>query len=328
MRLSDEQLRALSNAGQLHDAWKEVMSSLSRMPGGMYWRVINSREYLYEYVSSTGKQQTKYVGAKTPEVENTFREFKETRADLDARKAGIEARLAEMAPLWRALRLPAIDTTAGRILRAFDIGDFLGSNLLVIGTYALKAYEVEAAATFSTGMDATDDLDFTLLIDQTKPDADLPRRLLLALKQEDSSFIVSTVSAKTLVNKNGYKIDLLTSTEYAKALASAMPWKPQGLEGQEWLVLGKPVHTVLIDFQGRPVAIAAPDPRYFALHKLWLGKQPDRPRAKAVKDENQGQALLRAIRKYMPHYPLDEKFVAQLPQELKAQMTDGADRQD
>ncbi|MBX9903470.1 MAG: nucleotidyltransferase domain-containing protein [Burkholderiales bacterium] len=322
MRLSDEQLRALNNAGQLHDAWKEVVSRLAQMPGGMYWRVINSREYLYEYVSTTGKQQTKYVGAKTPEIENIFREFKETRADLDARRAGIEARLVEMAPMWRALRLPAVDTTAGRILRAFDIGDFLGLNLLVVGTYALKAYEVEAAAAFSTGMDATDDLDFTLLIDQAKPDADLPRRLLLTLKQEDSSFIVSTASAKTLVNKNGYKIDLLTSTEYAKALASAIPWKPQGLEGQEWLVLGKPVQTVLIDFQGRPVAIAAPDPRYFALHKLWLSKRPGRPRAKAVKDENQGRALLQAVRKYMPHYPLDEKYVAKLPQELKAQIRD------
>jgi hypothetical protein len=318
MRLSDEQLRSLVNAGQLYDAWKDVVVPLSEMPGGMYWRVIHSKEYLYQYISAGGIQQTKYVGPKTPEIEETYRNFKRTKQDLEERRQGIEARFKELAPVWRALRLPAIDTTAGDILRAFDQMNFIGKGVLVIGTYALKAYEVEASTIFSAGMDATEDLDFTLNVDQNTADPDLPRRLLLTLKQVDSSFIVAASSQKTVVNKNGYRVDLLTNNMAAEIMASARPWKPEALEGQEWLLLGNPVKIVLIDFQGWPVALHAPDPRYFALHKLWLSKRRDRPRAKAAKDKNQGEALLNTIREYMPHYAIDEPFIHGLPESLRA----------
>jgi hypothetical protein len=317
MKLSDEQLRGLVNAGQLYDAWKDVMAPLAQMPGGMYWRVINSREYLYQYVTKAGKQQTQYVGPKTHGMEETYRDFKQTKQDLEERRQGIEKRIKELAPAWRALRLPAIDTTAGDILRAFDLADSTGRSVLVIGTYALKAYEVEGATSFSAGMDATEDLDFTLVFDRSNIDADLPRRLLLVLKEADSSFIVSPSSARTVVNKNGYRVDLLTGLVAAQAMASARPWKPEALEGQEWLALGNPVKVVLIDFQGWPVTVWAPDPRYFALHKLWLSKRPGRPAAKATKDKNQGEALLEAVKNHMPHYPMGQVFLEGLPEPLR-----------
>lgn len=319
MKLSDEQLRALVNAGQLYDAWKDVTVALSQMPGGMYWRVINSKEYLYQYLTTAGKQQTKYVGPKTRHAEETYRDFKHAKKDLEERRRGIEKRIKELAPTWRALRLPAIDTTAGNILRAFDQVSFVGESILVIGTYALKVYEVEAATSFSVGMDATEDLDFTLFFDETNADPDLPRKLLLTLKQVDSSFIVATSSPSTAVNKNGYGVDLLTNTAASQVMASARPWKPEALEGQEWLVLGNPVTAVLIDFQGWPVAVSVPDPRYFALHKLWLSKRRGRPPAKATKDKNQGMALLKTIKDHMPHYLIDEAFVEGLPGPLRAQ---------
>lgn len=318
MQLSDEQLRGLVNASQLYDAWKDVMTLLSQMPGGMYWRVINSREYLYQYATTAGRQQTKYVGPKTHGIEEKYRDFTQTKKDLEERRQGIEKRIKELAPAWRALRLPAIDSTAGKILRAFDLDGSVRQCVLVIGTYALRAYEVEAASGFSAGMDATEDLDFTLFFDQSGVDPDLPRRLLLVLREVDSSFIVAPSSPKTAVNKNGYRVDLLTNAAAAKQMASARPWKPEGLEGQEWLTRGNPVKVVLIDFQGWPVAISAPDPRYFALHKLWLSKRRGRPIAKATKDKNQSEALLKAIKDHMPHYPMDEAFLEGLPDPLRA----------
>ena len=318
MKLSDEQLRGLINASQLYDAWKDVTAALSRMPGGMYWRVINSREYLYQYATTTGKQQTKYVGPKTREVEEMHRDFKRAKKDLEERRQGIEQRIKELAPAWRALRLPAIDSTAGNILRAIDLDGSVGQSILVIGTYALKAYEVEAATSFSAGMDATEDLVFTLYFGQSSVDPDLPRRLLLILKEVDSSVIVAPSSPRAVVNRNGYRVDLLTSMAVAQLMTSARPWKPEVLEGQEWLALGNPVKVVLIDFQGWPVPISAPDPRYFALHKLWLSKRRGRPAAKATKDKNQGEALLKTIKDHMPHYPIDDAFLEGLPKPLRA----------
>jgi len=320
MQLTDEQLRGLANAGQLYETWKGVMSALSKLPGGMYWRVINSKEYLYQYAAGAVKQQTKYVAPKTPESEERFRNFQGEKQDLQNRRAGIEGRIGEFTPVWRALRLPAIDTTAGSILRAIDQTGELADKVLVIGTYALKAYEVEAAATFATGMDATDDLDFTLFADNATLDPDLPRRLLLTLKQVDSSFVVSPASSKTVVNNKGYLVDLLTNKNIAGVTAGVMPWKPECLEGQEWLALGTQVKTVLIDFQGWPVPIHTPDPRFFALHKLWLGNRRGRPAKKAAKDKRQGLALLETIKNHMPHFPMDENFMRLLPDQLREQM--------
>jgi hypothetical protein len=317
MGLSDEQLRGLANAAQLYEAWKEVMLPLSRLPGGMYWRVINSREYLYQYASTgAGKQQTKSLGPRTPGAEQAYEEFKRTKGDLEERRIGIEKRLEEFAPAWRALRLPAVDRSAGAVLRALDLAGFVGKSVLVVGTYALKAYEVEAAALFATGMDATEDLDFTLLVDEDA-DSDLPRRLLLTLRQADSTFIVSPKSAGTAVNRIGYRVDLLTGGTGEGKRGWAGPWKPQVLEGQEWFRAGRPVTTVLIDFDGWPVALAAPDPRYFALHKLWLSNRAGRPAIKRAKDKRQGEALLLAVAEHMPHYPLDNRFVQALPAVLK-----------
>ena len=322
MLLSDEQLRGLVNAGQLYEGWKDVLVQLANMPGGMYWRVINSKEYLYQYVPGPVglRQQTKSLGPRTPQSEGAYRDFRERKEALEERRTAVEARIKELAPAWRALRLPAIDRTAGRILRTLDQANLIGDSVLVIGTYALKAYEVESASNFSAGMDATEDLDFTLCLTEGNIDPDVPRRLLLTLKHADPTFIVSPNSARTVVNKDGYRVDLLTNNSAARHFSAARPWKPAALEGQEWLLLGKPVNAVLIDFDGWPVHISAPDPRYFALHKLWLSKRPGRPTAKRVKDERQGKALLEAIKQYMDHYPFNEEFAATLPAVLRGHL--------
>lgn len=336
MEFSSEQLRGLVNASQLYDELKAVQVPLSKLPGGMYWRVINSREYLYQYYRvQSGKQHTKSLGPRSETTESLHAEFSTTKQDLAARCDGIEARIKELAPVWRALRLPSIDRLAGNILRAFDQTNF-GRHVLTIGTYALKAYEVEANTIFSTGLDATDDLDFTIFLgapagaqfsaDSLADASGLPRQLLLTLKQVDPSFIVSTTSAKTVVNNRGYLVDLLCTEADARLMSGAMPWKPESLIGQDWLQLGRPVRQTVIDFQGWPVPLDVPDPRYFALHKLWLGKQSTRSAAKRPKDQRQGAALLRVVKDHMPHYPLDEAFVNQLPaalrNELEAQRND------
>ena len=63
--------------------------------------------------------------------------------------------------------------------------------------------------------------------------------------------------------------------------------------------------------------IVAPDPRWMALHKLWLGNQTKRHPDKADKDRRQGIALLEVIVGTMPHYPMDGAFVASLPKVLR-----------
>lgn len=324
MAFNSEQRRQLQNLRQFYETWKEVSRSLAQLPGGMYWRVINSKEYLYKYVTHAGIKQSTSLGRKTPETEAIAEEFQKTKNELQERLEAIEERIRTLAPIMRVLNLPAIDETAGRILRALDQVNYLGRKVLVIGTYAMTAYEITAETRFAGGFDATEDLDFTLALDPADPsDADFPRRLLLTLRQVDKSFLVSHSSANTVVNKAGYRVDLLTSADLAPAMQRAVPWKPQALEGQEWLALGTPVQQVLADFSGWPALVSAPDPRYFALHKLWLSKHPQRVReGKAPKDAAQGRALLQAIRQFMPHYPMNAQFIGSLPNPLSRVLRD------
>jgi hypothetical protein len=91
---------------------------------------------------------------------------------------------------------------------------------------------------------------------------------------------------------------------------------PIPLPEQEWLLEGRPVDQVVCGRNGTPARIVAPDPRWFALHKLWMSDQEKRNPLKRPKDRRQGEALLSAIAAEMPHYPLDEAFRTTLPPEL------------
>ncbi|GGN52355.1 hypothetical protein GCM10011349_25810 [Novosphingobium indicum] len=76
-----------------------------------------------------------------------------------------------------------------------------------------------------------------------------------------------------------------------------------------------------------PARIVAPDPRWFTLHKLWMSAQAKRNPLKRPKDEAQGYALLDAVKIAMSHYPLDEAFRSEIPNELEPIMDAWEQRQ-
>ena len=67
---------------------------------------------------------------------------------------------------------------------------------------------------------------------------------------------------------------------------------------QEWLLKGRAVRHVIADRENRTCPIFAPDPRWMALHKLWLAQNPERNALKRSK-------------------ALDIDFVLSLPEELR-----------
>ncbi len=95
------------------------------------------------------------------------------------------------------------------------------------------------------------------------------------------------------------------------------PAAARSLPEQEWLLLGRQVDHVVIARDNAPARIVAPDPPYFALHKLWMAEKEGRNPLKRSKDEKQGLLLLDAVAEAMPHYRLDDDFVAGLPDALR-----------
>ena len=49
-----------------------------------------------------------------------------------------------------------------------------------------------------------------------------------------------------------------------------------GMPGVQWLLSSPPLEAIIIAEDGYPVRIVVPDPRTFALHKLWVSRRPDR----------------------------------------------------
>lgn len=189
----------------------------------------------------------------------------------------------------------------------------LGTHLLVVGTNAMAAYAVEAAGSFVGVPDETEDFDLVWAAEEATNEA----LVWDMLKAVDPTFTVNSERDFQARNARAYEVELLVAPSLAKTLASKDRPKPVPLPEQEWLLPGRRVDQVVPCRDGTPARIVAPDPRWFALHKLWLGAQAKRNRLKHRKDTAQGTALLNAIIEDMPHYSLPDDFQRELPDELK-----------
>jgi hypothetical protein len=136
------------------------------------------------------------------------------------------------------------------------------------------------------------------------------------LKSVDPTFTVNMERGFQARNAKAYEVEVLAAPSRAGTMARLDQPRPVPLPEQEWLLLGRPVDHVVTSRGGGPARIVAPDPRWFALQKLWLAGQAKRNPLKRPKDLKQGAALLNAVDVAMPQYPLDGDFEASLPAPL------------
>jgi hypothetical protein len=79
---------------------------------------------------------------------------------------------------------------------------------------------------------------------------------------------------------------------------------------------------VVIDERGYPLTYPCPDPRAFALHKLWLSRRADRDVAKRIRDEQQARTVAELIAKRMPHLSFESSDLQALPLALRQLTTE------
>jgi hypothetical protein len=137
------------------------------------------------------------------------------------------------------------------------------------------------------------------------------------LKAVDGTYTVNTERPFQARNAAAYEVELLAAPSRIGTLPKRDQPRPVPLEEQEWLLLGRSVDHVVVARDGSPARLVVPDPRWFALQKLWMSDQEKRNPLKRPKDRKQGTALLNAISEVMPQYPLDEAFHARIPAELR-----------
>ena len=308
---SDEQARCLVNLAQRYAAWMDSEKRLRDLPYDLRRKKVGEREYLYEIHDRSGNGTS--LGPMTDEAERKLADYRRNKDELKSRRQSAAEALDESARLYRALRLPLLASEAGEILREADRRSMLGADVLVVGTNAIPAYSIEAAGFIRDAPDETQDFDLAWTGNEPGPGQ---RPLWSLLKAVDPTYTMNSEREFQARNKRAYEVEVLVAPSRADTLARTDQPRPAPLPEQEWLLNGKPVDHVLVARDGSPARLVAPDPRWFALQKLWLSRKPARNPLKRPKDERQGLALLDAVDVAMLQYPLDSAFEAELPAEL------------
>jgi len=308
---SDEQARALVNLEQRYQVWMQAERTLSALPYDLRRKEVSGRAYLYEIADRSGNGKS--LGPWSPEREAQFDDYHRRKREAKARRETSRPALEEAGRLCRALRTPALANDAGPILRECDRRGLLDGPVLVVGTNAMAAYAVEAGGFIREAPDETQDFDLAWVA----PEAESREPLIWPmLKAVDPTFTVNMERTFQARNAKAYEIEILVAPSRARTMARLDKPKPAPLPEQEWLLNGRPVDRVVICRDASPARIVAPDPRWYALQKLWMAGQAKRNPLKRAKDLKQGNALLDTVRAVMPQYPLDAAFETALPDAL------------
>jgi len=308
---SDEQARALVNLRPRYEALIEAERELARLPYNLVRKRVAGHEYLYE--ATDRLNNGKSLGPMSPELEQKLAEYQATKRALQERRNTARELVRESGRLARPLRLPMLSSAAGEVLRELDRRRLLGEVLLVVGTNCLPAYSLEAGGTIADAPDETDDFDLAWVAEDRSEQA----ALWTALKAVDPTFTLNTERKFQAGNAKAYEVELLVAPSRVATMHRREQPRPIPLPEQEWLLPGRRVDQVVPCRDGTAARLVVPDPRWFALHKLWLADKPSRNPLKREKDRKQGRAVLAAVAEAMPHYPLDDAFAATIPPELE-----------
>ncbi len=307
---TDEQARLFVNLGQHYEASRDAERQWRELPYDLRRKNVGDYSYLYEIHDRSGNGTS--LGRMDEQAEQQLAEYKSEKVRIKELRAAAEQQLRQTGLLARAARGPQLASRPGTILREADIRGLLDGPLLVVGTNCLIAYSLEIAARLPLS-DETEDFDLAWAASE-KPEG---APFWEALKSVDPTFVINSEREFQARNKDSYEVELLVAPSRAKTLGKKEKPRPIPLPEQEWLLLGKPVDQIAICRDATAARVVAPDPRWFALHKLWLGNKPERIAMKKRKDIQQGNAVLDAVAQLMPHYPLDEAFISQIPDELQ-----------
>jgi hypothetical protein len=309
--LTNEQRRQLIDVRQAFMAWREAARKGSR--GSLRWVTRKGTEYLYR---KSGKSE-RSLGRRSDATEALVAEHKQQRARL--KQTG--ARLKAMARVNRALYLNRVPKDASLVLRELDAAGVLGEHLFVIGTNALYAYEMKAGILFESSILATNDFD--LLWDardhlRLAVTGISPEGVLGILKKADATYSSADAYGTRAQNASGYFVDLFCpQINPAPMRLAPRDIDPIPAEGSIWLIEAPKIEETVIGWDGMPLFMPCADPRIFALHKLWLSKQPSRQDTSRPRDVAQARAVAAVATAYL-RLKFNERGLSRLPKELKS----------
>ncbi|GEO99123.1 GSU2403 family nucleotidyltransferase fold protein [Methylobacterium haplocladii] len=233
--------------------------------------------------------------------------------DVDARLAESRPRVLQASRLYRDLKLPRFPYEVTAVLREADRRDLLGSRLVIVGPEAMAAYALEAGGRIVG--DPTDRGDVRMA--WTARDAPVDAVWDICTMMDPGCRVEGARPSRVRFSQGG-ATEIVAAPSRSEGFRPTDRIRPTILPDQEWLLSGRHVDHVVSDEAGQPVRIVAPDPRRFALHRMWLGSRNQIHLASDDGNLDLGSALLSAVAEAMPRYPFDDAFEGTLPDELRA----------
>ena len=328
-KFSPDADRVIVNLEMAHNQWVDAHRELSELPVSMFWKGDESRQYLAVKNKSTDSGER--LALRCDETEKILSGYQEKKAALKARISALNSTIGDRAAMYRSLRLPVLPDKQAEILRKLDVKGLLGNDLMVVGTNAFAAYELACGAKFPVGVEETEDFDlawckYTKVSLSRKESAhaqededEKPASTLFSILREiDPTYKINPRKPYQAVNDLGYEVELLAAPSTHPLPANQQFDPMSSLTEQEWLLQGRPMSHVISTIRLRSCPLYVPDPRWMALHKLWLSKKAIRDPRKKPKDARQGNVLLDATRHFLADaYPINIDFVLELPEELR-----------
>ena len=90
------------------------------------------------------------------------------------------------------------------------------------------------------------------------------------------------------------------------------------IKNLQWLISAPKFTQIVIGQDGFPATMIVPDPRAFAVHKLWLSNQTDRDTIKKKRDRSQALAVFKLILQYMPEFEIKKNDLHMFPEGIVA----------
>ncbi|MDZ7627815.1 MAG: GSU2403 family nucleotidyltransferase fold protein [Parvularculaceae bacterium] len=267
------------------------------MAGAPHRRLIDGKGHWYAIVRLGDGLGQHYIGPDTKVTRNRIEKWRDAQSDAKE----FRALASEKAAALRAARLPALDMTTGKVLRALAQAGAFRLGAVLVGTHAFRLYDLEtgvrltsktSAATADVDLAAFEKLSLSIE-DRAEP------ALPVVLKAVGLTPIESLDRGKPTrwrMPKSDFVIDFIAPSfdekERPQKLDALGLWA-QGLHFLNYLIRD-PIPAVALYREG--VLVQFPKPERFAIHKLIVASRRRGPgQAKSEKDIAQSRALIETL---------------------------------
>lgn len=306
--INSAQAKSVIDSEQKLDALRDAERKAVDYQGGMHWKTISGKEYLYRTQNRQGN--AKSMGPRSEKTEAIYASFMRRKEDLTERIKSLREELSIQAKINAAYRVGHVPNPVADICIELDRAGLLEGNITVIGTNSMHVYEAMAGVRFPTALMATVDLDLlwnhtSKLSIATKSSVEV-EGLIGLLKKADKTFEIKDNQRFRAISSKGYMVDLIRQMPDP-------PWADEpdrffeqdmvatDIHNMNWLLGAPRVLQTVIAENGRVFRMSAPDPRAFAMFKLWLSTAEDREPTKKIRDIEQARAVIRLVEERLPH---------------------------